>query len=258
MKCKTLIVDDEQLARMRMRSLLERYPEDIEIVGEAETAAQAKEKIKELNPDLLFLDIQMPDQDAFEMLAGVEESFSIVFTTAFDDYALRSFDEDVIDYLLKPIEEERLEKTIEKIRAHCLQNASSLTVDSLPADFSWQSLKTAISQATANYLQRIQVKIGDRILLVNVDEIIRFKSEDKYTVIYTPTMQYIIDTPLIDLEKKLDPKQFVRVHRAHIVAIDYIAEMKRLDVGRLCIILRDKMKTQITVSRNFVKRVRSL
>ena len=112
--------------------------------------------------------------------------------------------------------------------------------------------------ARGSYLQRIQVKIGDRILLVNVDEIIRFQSEDKYTTIYTPTGQFVIDTPLVDLEKKLDPSMFVRIHRAHLVAIDYIAEIRKSDISRLVVVLRDKNRTQLLVSRNFVKTVRSL
>ena len=112
--------------------------------------------------------------------------------------------------------------------------------------------------STSGYLQRLQVKIGDRILLVNVDEIIRFQSEEKYTTVYTLSGQHVIDTPLVDLEKKLDPRQFVRIHRAHLVAIDYIAEIRKTDMSRLSVVLRDKDRTQLLVSRNFVKKVRSL
>ncbi len=255
MKVKTLIVDDEPLARMRMNSMLAEFGDTIEVIGEAGSATQAIEKIKELHPDLLFLDIQMPDMDAFEMLAAVQdEDFAIVFTTAYDEYALRSFEFDVIDYLLKPIEDERLVKTIEKIRNYFPSEAES----QLPADFSWEKLANMVSQGGKQYLQRIQVKIGDRILLVNLDEVIRFKSEDKYTVVYTTSAQYVIDTPLVELEERLDPQQFVRVHRAHLVAIDYIAEIQKADAGRICVVLRDRARTVITVSRNFVKSVRSL
>jgi two-component system LytT family response regulator len=91
-----------------------------------------------------------------------------------------------------------------------------------------------------------------------MDEVIRFQSEEKYTTAYTTTTQYVIDQTLVELEKRLDPRQFVRVHRAHLVAIDYIAEIRKNDAGRLCIVLRDKNRTQITVSRNFVKTVKSL
>ena len=127
----------------------------------------------------------------------------------------------------------------------------------LPENFSWDAFRQMMGSAN-NYLQRIQVKIGDRILLVNVDEIIRFQSEEKYTTVYTLSGPYVIDTPLVDLEKKLDPRQFVRIHRAHLVAIDYIAEIRKTDMSRLNVVLRDKDHSQLLVSRNFVKKVRSL
>lgn len=253
MACNVLIVDDEPLARIRMRSLLEAYPEDINIVGEASSAKQCIEKIKELHPDLIFLDIQMPDKNAFEMLQEVQdEEFLIVFSTAYDNYALNSFEEDVLDYLLKPVSEERLQKTIEKIRNIFPSNPS------VPSGQFWDKLNIALSRLERKYMQRIQVKIGNKIILVPIEEVIRFKSEDKYTIAFTLTNQYVIDTPLVDLEEMLDPQQFIRVHRAHLLATDYIAEIQREDAGRLCIVLKDKFKTVIPVSRNFVKRVRSL
>lgn len=256
MKARTLIIDDEPLARMRMRSLLEKYSEDLEIMDEASSGEQAVAKIRELDPDVVFLDIQMPDMDAFEVLKKLDEDEMplVVFTTAYENFALRAFEENTVDYLLKPVDPERLEATMEKLRKRIPAVVES---QQMPADFSWEKFRSLMALGDM-YLQRIQVKIGDRILLVNVDEIIRFHSEEKYTTVYTPTNQYVIDTPLVDLEKKLDPRQFVRVHRAHLVAIDYIAEIRKSDVSRLNVVLRDKDRTQILVSRNFVKTVRSL
>ena len=256
MRAKTLIVDDEPLARMRMRTLLEKYAEDLEIVDEASSGTQAISKIRELMPDVVFLDIQMPDMDAFEVLKNVDEDDMplIVFTTAYENFALRAYEENTVDYLLKPVEPERLDATMEKLRKRLVTVVEN---SQMPTDFSWEKFRSLMAQGNA-YLQRLQVKIGDRILLVNVDEVIRFHSEEKYTTVYTPTNQYIIDTPLVELEKKLDPRQFVRVHRAHLVAIDYIAEIRKSDMGRLVVLLRDKDHTQILVSRNFVKSVRNL
>ena len=256
MKARTLIVDDEPLARVRMRSLLEKYSEDLEIIDEAGSGAQAISKINELTPDVVFLDIQMPDMDAFEVLKNVDEDVMplIVFTTAYENFALRAYEENTVDYLLKPVDPERLEATMEKLRKRLPDIEAT---NQMPADFSWEKFRSLMAMGD-QYLQRIQVKIGDRILLVNVDEIIRFHSEEKYTTVYTPTNQYIIDTPLVDLEKKLDPRQFVRVHRAHLVAIDYIAEIRKSDMSRLNVVLRDKERTQILVSRNFVKSIRNL
>lgn len=255
MQCTALIVDDEPLARVRMRSLLAPYSSEIEIVGEAASGAEAIEKIGQLLPDVVFLDIQLNDMDAFEALKSLEEDMPlIVFTTAYDDFALRAYEENTVDYLLKPVEPARLEKTVEKLRKRLEQSTSE---NQLPENFSWEAFKQMMG-STSNYLQRLQVKIGDRILLVNVDEIIRFQSEEKYTTVYTLGGQHVIDTPLVDLEKKLDPRQFVRIHRAHLVAIDYIAEIRKTDMSRLNVVLRDKDHTQLLVSRNFVKKVRSL
>lgn len=256
MHCKVLIADDEPLARMRMRSLLEGYADELEILDEASSGTQTISKIKSLDPDVVFLDIQMPDMDAFEVLTAIDEDDMplIIFTTAYENFALRAFEENTVDYLLKPIEPERLEVAIKKLR----NRFSELESDAqLPADFSLEKLRSMLLPQN-NYLERVQVKIGDRILLVNVDEIIRFHSEEKYTTIYTPTNQYIIDTPLVELEKRLDPRQFVRIHRAHLVAVDYISEIRKSDMSRLAVVLKDKDKTSLVVSRNFVKKVREL
>lgn len=256
MLCKTLIVDDEPLARMRIRSLLEPYASELEVVGEASSGAQAVEKIQELDPDVIFLDIQMPDMDAFEVLheLGDDDMPLVVFTTAYDNFALRAFEENTVDYLLKPVDPERLATTIEKLRKRFPTLESE---QQMPADFSWDKFRSMVDPG-GFFMQRIQVKIGNRILLIGVDEIIRFQSEEKYTTIYTPTNQYVIETPLVELEKKLDPRQFVRIHRAHLVAIDYISEIRKTDVGRLNVVLKDKNRTSLLVSRNFVKKVRNL
>lgn len=250
-----LIADDEPLARARMRSLLEPYASEVQVIGEASSGIQTIEQIQKLDPDVIFLDIQMPDMDAFEVLRSLNEDDIplIVFTTAYENFALRAYEENTVDYLLKPIDAERLEATMIKLRKWM----PASEVEALPGDFSWDKLRSMV-ESCGSYLQRIQVKIGDRILLVNVDEIIRFQSEDKYTTAYTATSQYVIDTPLVDLEKRLDPRQFVRIHRAHLVAIDYIGEIRKSDASRLTVVLRDKNKTQLLVSRNFVKKVRSL
>lgn len=257
MSCSVIIVDDEPLARMRMRSLLESYAGEFEIVDEASSGAMAVSKIQELTPDVIFLDIQMPDMNAFDVLRALDMDDDmplIVFTTAYEDFALRAFEENTIDYLLKPIEPERLETTIGKLRKRV---SSRIAEDAIPSEFAWEKFKSMM-EAGSQYLQRIQVKIGDRILLVSVDEIVRFQSEEKYTTVYTLKNRYIIDTPLVDLEKRLDPRVFVRIHRAHLVAIDYIAEIRKSDASRLNVILQDKDATQLLVSRNFVKKVKSL
>ena len=255
MQCSALVIDDEPLARKRLVSLLEPYSSEIEILGEAGSGAQAVKMIHEMLPDVVFLDIQMPDMDAFEVLHSLsaDDVPLVVFTTAYDNFALKAFDENTVDYLLKPVDPERLAVAIEKLRRQIPQ-VDDTTV---PPGFSWEKLCNLVDMS-ALYLQRLQVKVGDRIVFVNLDEVIRFHSEEKYTTVYTVNGQYVIDTPLVELEKKLDPRHFTRVHRSHIVAIDYIAECRKGDAGRMIMVLRDKAATQLVVSRSLVKKIRSL
>jgi two-component system LytT family response regulator len=255
MQCTALVIDDEPLARKRMVSLLEPFSSEIEILGEAGSGAQAVKMIHEMLPDVVFLDIQMPDMNAFEVLHSLqgEDMPLVIFTTAYDNFALKAFEENTVDYLLKPVDPERLATAIEKLR-RMIPQVDDTTV---PPGFSWEKLCNLVDMS-ALYLQRLQVKVGDRIVFVNIDEVIRFHSEEKYTTVYTVNGQYVIDTPLVELEKKLDPKHFTRVHRSHIVAIDYIAECRKGDAGRMVMVLRDKAATQLVVSRSLVKKIRNL
>ncbi|SHL31929.1 two component transcriptional regulator, LytTR family [Fibrobacter sp. UWT2] len=255
MQCTALVIDDEPLARKRMISLLEPYSSEIEILGEAGSGAQAVKMIHEMIPDVVFLDIQMPDMDAFEVLHSLQgdDVPLVIFTTAFDNFALKAFEENTVDYLLKPVAPERLAAAIEKLRK-AIPQVDDTTI---PADLNWEKLRNLVDMSGL-YLQRLQVKVGDRIVFVNIDEVIRFHSEEKYTTVYTVNGQYVIDTPLVELEKKLDPKHFTRVHRSHIVAIDYIAECRKGDAGRMVMVLRDKAATQLVVSRSLVKKIRTL
>ena len=255
MQCTALVIDDEPLARKRMVSLLEPYSSEIEILGEAGSGSQAVKMIHEMLPDVVFLDIQMPDMDAFEVLHSLQgdDVPLVIFTTAFDNFALKAFEENTVDYLLKPVDPERLAVAIEKLR-RLIPQVDDTTV---PPGFSWEKLCNLVDMS-ALYLQRLQVKVGDRIVFVNIDEIIRFHSEEKYTTVYTVNGQYVIDTPLVELEKKLDPRHFTRVHRSHIVAIDYIAECRKGDAGRMVMVLRDKAATQLVVSRSLVKKIKAL
>lgn len=252
---KTLIVDDEPLARMRMRKLLDAYPNLVSIVGEACTGDEAISQIRTFHPDLVFLDIQMPDKTGFDVLREIdsEEDPLVVFTTAYDEYALKAFSEDTVDYLLKPIEEERLQVCMDKIRR--LGDVFSGESDAEP---DVQRLLNRLPDKEAPYLRRVQAKVGDRTIVIPIENVFRFQSEEKYTTVYTSNGKYVVSMPLVDLEKRLDPAQFVRVHRAHLVAIDAIAEYQRLPNGHFCVKLHDKDYSVIPVSRNFVSRLHSL
>lgn len=256
MQFSVLIVDDEPLARKRIRALLEEYADQVEILGEAGSGSQAIQQIRELLPDVVFLDVQMPDMDGFDVLHALnkEEVPLVVFTTAYDNFAVKAFDEDTVDYLLKPVEPERLASAVEKVRRRLPMPE---TEPALQQDFDWEKLRRLVNMNDM-YMQRLQIKIGDRLVFVNLDEVIRFQSEDKYTTVYTINNQYVIDTPIIELEKKLDPKNFVKVHRSHIVAIDYIAECRKTETGKMIMLLKDKNMTQLQVSRSVIKKFRNL
>ncbi|HSQ43327.1 MAG TPA: LytTR family DNA-binding domain-containing protein [Fibrobacteraceae bacterium] len=248
---RTLIVDDEELARMRMRKLLEPYSTQVEIVGEAQDGVSAVEKIRELSPDLVFLDIQMPGMSGLEVVSQLKgEALPwVVFATAYDEYAIRAFEKSAIDYLLKPVEADRLKTTMAKLeRLSGKPDASLLET----------VRKLMEAQPIQKYLERIQVRIGDRTLLLPITQIVRFEAEDKYTTVHTDESKYVIDTPLVELEAKLNPEKFMRIHRAHLVNTSRIAEIQRQFGGRLKVIMNDKAKSGLPVSRNFVDKVRSL
>jgi len=249
---RTLIVDDEELARLRMKKLLEPYADRIQIVGEAQDGVSAVEQIKSLKPDLVFMDIQMPGMTGLEVVSQLDAATLpwIVFATAFDEYAIKAFEESAVDYLLKPIEADRLAATIAKVER--INSKSS-------PDLAETVRKLVEAQNPVNkYLQRIQVKIGDRTLLLSIDQTIRFEAEDKYTTVHTDESKYVIDTPLVELEARLDPAKFMRIHRAHLVNVTRIAEIQRQFGGRLKVVLNDKAKSGLPVSRNFVDKVRAL
>lgn len=249
---RTLIVDDEELARLRMKKLLEPYASQVEIIGEAQDGLSALEKIRSLKPDLVFMDIQMPGMTGLEVVSQLQESEIpwVVFATAFDEYAIRAFEESAVDYLLKPIEIDRLKSTMAKLERLTAKTAPNMM----------ETVRKLVEQQTPaqKYLQRIQVKIGDRTLLLNSKQAIRFEAEDKYTTVHTDDSKYVIDTPLVELEARLDPAEFMRIHRAHLVNVTRIAEIQRQFGGRLKVVLNDKAKTGLPVSRNFVDKVRAL
>ncbi|MDR0517013.1 MAG: LytTR family DNA-binding domain-containing protein [Fibromonadaceae bacterium] len=255
---KVLVVDDEPLARVGMRKLLLACGKELEI-DEAENADKAFAKIAENKPFAVFLDIQMPDKGGFELLEDLskvspEELPYIIFATAFDEYAIKAFEKNAIDYLLKPVELERLKQTVEKL--FTLKNSKKQGDG--PAEL-YEKLKSLIeTKDDSKYLQKLKVKIGGRTLLINIADIVRFESDEKYTTVYTNDAHHIIDIPLIDLEHVLPPKLFLRVHRANLVAVSRIIEIRRLFPGKISVVLNDSAKTIVPVGRNYVERVKDL
>lgn len=216
---KTLIVDDERLARNELKRLLNEFPE-IETIGEAANADEAQDKIEKLSPELLFLDIQMPGRNGFELLEMLEHLPAVIFTTAYDEYALKAFDVNALDYLLKPIEPERLRAAIRKV----LENRSKIEA---------QSPKTLLDDKN-----QVFVKDNERCWFVRLEKIRLLESEDNYTRLYFDNHQPLILRSLNNLEKRLDAKMFFRASRKHIVNLRWIEEIETGFDKRLIIKIR--------------------
>jgi len=244
MTWRTIIVEDEQLARQRLKRLLANYAE-IEIIAEAENGAQGLTLINKHQPDLVFLDIEMPILNGFEMLAKLNENQpKVVFTTAYDQYAIKAFEEGSIDYLLKPIELERLEKTIMKLKQTNLAKPAIQIEDLL------QQIKGKTVSKT------LTVKLGDRILLIKFEDIINIQAEDKYVFLYTSDgKKHLTDYTLSTLEAKL-PEDFLRIHRSDIINTAHISEIRRGFNGSLIFVMSNGEK--ISSSRSNSESLRSL
>ncbi len=242
MKFRTLIVDDEAIARSRLRKLLARHEDVVEIVGEAASGPEALEQINSLRPDLLLLDIQMPGLDGFEVLRALSEPPLVIFTTAYDEYALRAFEENSVDYLLKPIEAKRLAAALEK-----LKKITSKAQDDVQA--SLQSLLASIKPR--EFLRRVKVRLGERVLIIDVGEIACFRAESKYTTLYTRDKEYVIEDSLSSLESRLDPQQFIRIHRSAIVNVAFIQEIIKHPGENPIVRLRRVRPLELPVSRGY-------
>lgn len=244
---KAILVDDEPAARRLMRNMLTAYRETVQVIDEAGTGMEAIEKIEEQLPDLVFLDIQMPDLTGFEVLERLQHKPNIIFTTAYEQYALKAFDSFSIDYLLKPIKEERLKQSIQKLQAFGRLNNS----------IDLKGLKELIHQFQAPPKSTaLTIRAGDRIILVRFESIVFMESQDKYVYIHTADGQrHLTDQSLTALQEKL-PSQFYRIQKSYIINKDKIREMHRHFNGRYLFIMDDKTGTRLTSGRTFQDAIR--
>jgi two-component system LytT family response regulator len=233
---KTLIIDDEQLARQRLKRLLKPF-EEFEIIGEAINGTDGLEQIETLKPELIFLDIEMPLLNGFEMLSRLVHQPKVVFTTAYDQYAIKAFEEDSIDYLLKPIEAERLAKTIKKLQQNIKQPA-------LPLEALMQQL------FVKKELKTLTVKIGDKILLIKLADIVYIEAEEKYVFLHTTDgRKHLTDFTITVLEEKL-PEAFIRIHRSSIINTEHIKEIRKGFNGALVFVMNNTAGSKLTSSRS--------
>lgn len=248
MRIRAVIVDDEDLARKRIRKMLHPYEADLEIVGEASNGGEAVTRIDELHPDVIFLDVQMPGFNGFEVVRRIKTKPYIIFVTAYDEFALKAFEENTVDYLLKPIDQRRLDTAIDKLRR--LFRDRALRLD--------ENVERLLSRLAVPPPRRLQVKVGDRIVLIDTADVVYFESEGKYTYLHTVDQKYIVDSTLAELESKLDFTDFVRIHRSAIINLNQMTELVKWFGGKYKVRLKDKNKTELVVSRGYVDRIHGL
>ncbi len=226
---KALVIDDERLARKELISLLNDYPK-IEIVGEAINADDAQEKIAELKPELLFLDIQMPGRNGFELLESLDVVPKVIFTTAYDEYALKAFEVNALDYLLKPIRRERLDECIDKVVEE--ENAEKPEPPS-------PEYKLRLSD-------RVFVKDGDKCWFVRLSEVRLFESDGNYIKVYFDRFKPMIHKSLNALDKKLDDRSFFRASRKHIVNLSWVESIEPWFNGGLLVKMKGGDKVEVS------------
>jgi two-component system LytT family response regulator len=242
---KVLIVDDEPLARSLIIELLKGF-EEFQITGESSNGKEALKFIKRNSPDLVFLDVQMPEMDGFAVLKEIRDETlpAIIFVTAYDQYAIRAFDFHAVDYLLKPFSQSRFEKALLRAKQRILEH--------LPSD---DITRRQISSLLENYqkksapLKRLFLKDRGKIVLLDPETINWIEADDKYIRLHTSEKKYLIRQTLNAVEAELDPHVFARVHRSYIVNLTRISELHPMFNGEYVLILNDK--TKLTLSRNY-------
>lgn len=251
-RIRALIVDDEPLARRTLREILADVPW-LECVGEADTGTRAVEMIDALTPDLVLLDIEMPELTGIQVLDRIAHEPAVIFTTAYDRYAVSAFELEALDYLLKPFGRERCLAALERARralpAAGPANDSVVTTPSL-AD------RARSVMADSGPLTRLFVRDRDRIVPVAASEIERLEAADDYVEVHTRARSYLVYLTLNDFERRLDPERFIRVHRAHIVNLDCVKQLVPFDGSRMQVEMRDG--TKILASRTRSKELRQL
>ena len=252
MKLRAVLVENEEHSLSRLRRLLSGFPHDLEVVGEAIDGPSAVDTIRATAPDLVFLDIDLPGFNGFRVLEKLDKQPVVIFTTAYNQHALEAFKTHAVDYLLKPIETEAIGNALVKLRA---------------MGFDHGQVDAQIARAIAQYLDsvgagagltRIACRDKDTTVLLKLGEILYFQSDNKYTAVHTANREFLIDTSLIDLERKISPKEFIRIHRATLVNISWIAEIRRSYEARMTVVLKDAKGTELQVSRMYADNIRNI
>lgn len=254
---RTLIVDDETVARRGLRGLLEQEP-SLKVVGECRTGQEAVGAIRDLKPDLVFMDIQIPGMDGFEVLQahGVEPAPAVIFVTAYDDYALDAFDIQAVDYLLKPFSNARLKEAVRRaarqLESHRVIQRLNRQIDALMKRV---DDRNAIASRQAP-LTRIPVKEAGRVVFVQSEEVDWIEAADNYVCLHVGKKTHLLRQTMSEMERRLDSRRFMRIHRSRIVNIDRIREVHPQSSGDSIILLEDG--TELTSSRTYSQKRRQM
>jgi two-component system LytT family response regulator len=242
MKLRAIVADDEPLARERVRSLLALEP-DIEVVAECVNGLQTVKATREYRPDLLFLDVQMPRLNGFEVLEalGPEEMPVVIFATAHDQFAIRAFEVSALDYLLKPCAEARFKQAVQRAREHCAKGGPRRPEPQLAA-----LLQHLHAQAPAN--QRLLIRSAERILFVKPDEIDHLEAAGNYVVVQVGKERHILRETTAAMEARLAPAGFMRISRSVIINLSRVREVQPLGPGQFCVLLKNGSRFDMTCS----------
>lgn len=246
---RAIIIDDELPARLRLNKLSADFPDIIEVVGEAENGNIAVELIDKVQPDLIFLDIQMPGKNGFEVLRQIRHNPFVVFCTAYDEFALRAFDSLCVDYLLKPVTRDRFEDCVHKLKKFSGHHN----------DFNLQQLSGKL-----NFLHKredvtsIPVKAGDRVIFVKVEDVSYFMADEKYVTLVTKhAKSHLLDCSLKKMEEKLG-HQFIRIHKTYLVNRKLIREVHKHFNNRYVLVMDDYEQSRLTSGRSYFSDIKGL
>ncbi|HWA86854.1 MAG TPA: LytTR family DNA-binding domain-containing protein [Opitutus sp.] len=255
-RIRTIVVDDEPVARRGVRLLLDRDPE-IEVAGEAGSGAEAVELIARVRPELAFLDVQMPGCDGFEVLGGVEAAATpvVVFVTAYDEHALRAFEVNAVDYLLKPFDDARFASALARAKQAVRRRPVEMVDARLRQLLTYLKNTPAVAGTTEN-AERILVKSSGEIFFLKADEIDWIEAEGDYMKFHVAGKTHLMRETMARLEARLDPKKFVRIHRSTIVNIDRMRKLSPSFAGEYAVVLQDG--TKLKLSRGYHERIAAL
>jgi two-component system LytT family response regulator len=252
---RAYLIDDEMLAIERLGRLLAGFA-NICVIGSATDPVEALDFLGSESADVLFLDIQMPGMNGFELLSRLTEQPFVIFTTAYDEYALKAFEVNSIDYLLKPIETAQLERALTKLsRLRPLPRQEWLRTTELRSML--QELATSLRAPQSAYPHRIASRVGERISFLDLNTVTHFVAHDKLTYAVVDGHKHCVDQSIVELERRLDPAKFIRIHRAVLLNVDWIQEVNSSFAGKLLVSLRDVQHTQLPIARDRARDLKS-